>query len=119
MKKHSLNQLEIAASRKQLGNIKFFSRIHNYKDSLVNKKFENEIITVYLIEWNDNKHLCLGNLLESRNELLKYDSKYHTREIVCVNKIEGILGSNPRFGEREKIMIASNTLEGEANDWFL
>jgi hypothetical protein len=33
--------------------------------------------------------------------------------------MEGIFESNPLLGEQEKIMTASNNLEGEAYDWFL
>jgi len=31
----------------------------------------------------------------------------------------GIFESNPLLGEQEKLMIASNSLEGEAYDWYL
>jgi hypothetical protein len=33
--------------------------------------------------------------------------------------MDGIFESNPPLGEREKVMTTSNSLEGEAYDWYL
>ena len=54
-----------------------------------------------------------------KKEFPKYDGKDHRGAIVWVNKMEGIFESNPPLGEREKIMTTSNSLEGEAYDWYL
>jgi hypothetical protein len=52
-------------------------------------------------------------------ELSKYDGKDHRGVVVWINKMDSIFESNPSLGEREKIMTASNSLEGEAYDWYL
>jgi hypothetical protein len=49
--------------------------------------------------------------------LPKYDGKDHKGAVVWINKMDGIFESNPSLGEREKVMTASNSLEGEAYDW--
>jgi hypothetical protein len=54
-----------------------------------------------------------------KKELPKYDDKDHRGVVVWINKMDGIFESNPPLGEREKIMTTSNSLEGEAYDWYL
>jgi hypothetical protein len=51
--------------------------------------------------------------------LSKYDDKDHRGVVLWINKMDRIFESNPPLGEREKVMTASNSLEGEAYDWYL
>jgi hypothetical protein len=54
-----------------------------------------------------------------KKELPRYDDKDHIGAVVWINKMDGIFESNPPLGEREKVMTTSNSLEGEAYDWYL